>query len=146
MGNAGSVDQVPLAVNDQQRARKAYLGDGKFATSRPVGGSKVVGGVSEVADEKGFGTELQGDDGGSKESCVEAPGVGTNIGGNDKFGVGAVGGPSKLSEVCSGIRERIAASKSRVQEGRTWLGEVMSSKVKHDRAAKQSQTNEGGSG
>ena len=68
MGNAGSVDQVPLAANDQ-RARKAYLGDGKFATSRPVGWSKVVEGVSEVADEIGVGTELQGDDG-SKGSYV----------------------------------------------------------------------------
>ena len=104
MGNTGPVDRVPLAANDQ-RARKAYRGDGKFATSRPVGWLKVVGGVSEVAD--------------------------------GEIGVGDVGGPSKLSEVCSGIRERIAASKSRVQEGRAWLGEVMSSKVKHDRVAKQ---------
>ena len=105
MGNAGSVDQVPLVVNDQQRARKAYLGDGKFATSRPVGWSKVVGGVSEVAD--------------------------------GELDVGDVGEPSKLSEVCSGIRERSAASKSRVQESRTWLGGIMSNKVKRDRTAKQ---------
>ena len=54
-----------------------------------------------------------------------------------EIGVGDVGGPSKLSEVCSGIRERIAASKSRVQEGRTWLGGIMSNKVKRDRTAKQ---------
>ena len=104
MGNTGPVDRVPLAVHDQ-RARKAYRGDGKFATSRPVGWSKVVGGVSEVAD--------------------------------GELDVGDVGGPSKLSEVCSGIRERIAASKSRVQEGRTWLGGIMSNKVKRDRTAKQ---------
>ena len=102
--------------------------------------------MSEVADEKGVGAELQGDDGGLKGSCVEGPGVGTNIGGNGEFngefgvgefGVGAVGGPLKLSEVCSGIRERVAASKSRVQKGRAWLGEVMAGKVKHDRVVKQ---------
>ena len=75
-----------------------------------------------------MGTELQGDDGESK---------GTNTGGNGEFGVGAIGEPSKLSEVCSGIRERVASSKSRVQKGRAWLGKVMARTVKHDRAAKQ---------
>ena len=104
MGNAGSVDQVPLAVNDQQRARKAYLGDGKFATSRPVWWSKVVGGVPDVVDEESVGKELRGDDV-SKGSNVRTPGAGTNIGGDGEIGVGTVSGPSKSPEICSGSRQ-----------------------------------------
>ena len=56
--------------------------------------------------------------------------------------VGASGGSLESSEDwqrrwASGIRERSAASKSRRQGGRAWVGRVMSSKVKRDRAAKR---------
>ena len=58
----------------------------------------------------------------SKGSNVRTPGAGTNIGGDGETDVGAVGGTSDPPEICSsrwasGIRERRAASKLRVQEG-----------------------------